>query len=104
MNESVPRFEHEPHRVRWSRIAPFGQLACQVLVAGALLRHVLAPVALAPVQRVLIALAMIAAIAVTAKTLHAPLVAVTGILVALALLAASLTALENLPGHHAIAP
>lgn len=30
-------------QARWTRMAPFGQLACQVLVVGALLRHARAP-------------------------------------------------------------
>ena len=62
-------------QVRWSRIAPFGQLACQVVVAGALIRHALAPVALSRLRRGLVVLALLAAVVLTARSLHASLAA-----------------------------
>jgi hypothetical protein len=49
-------------QVRWSRMAPFGQLGCQVLVVVALVR---APAELAQRRRIVIGLALAAAVAET---------------------------------------
>jgi hypothetical protein len=47
-------------QVRWSRIGPFGELACKVLVAVALVRQAVRPKAMSPRTRVLVVLAMLA--------------------------------------------
>jgi len=46
-------------QVRWSRIGPFGELACQVLIAVAIVRQALTPRALSLRARVLVGLALL---------------------------------------------
>jgi hypothetical protein len=87
-------------QVRWSRIAPFGQLACQVLVAVALVRRP----ALARGRHAFIAGAVLLAVLETAHSLHFPVsawlvaaVAVLGVLlVPVALARHALTAVAVL--------
>jgi hypothetical protein len=55
-------------QARWTRIAPFGQLACQVLVVGALLRYASAP-ALSLARRTWLAFAAVLAVYGTARVL-----------------------------------
>jgi len=55
-------------QVRWSRIAPFGQLACQILVVTALVRAATAELTRA--RGTLIALATIVAVLETFRVLH----------------------------------
>ncbi len=53
-------------QVRWSRIAPFGQLACQVLMIAGLAQHVRAPRDLSTRARVLVGLGLVAPLYITA--------------------------------------
>ncbi|MBA3457912.1 MAG: hypothetical protein H0T42_32820 [Deltaproteobacteria bacterium] len=46
-------------QVRWSRIAPFGQLACQVLIACALVRQAMTPRTLTIRTRIIVGLALL---------------------------------------------
>ena len=62
-------------QVRWTRIAPFGQLAAQVVVVAALVRHAVDPKSLSSLRRVLIGLAIVVAVVETCHFVHAPLVA-----------------------------
>ena len=61
-------------QVRWSRIAPFGQLACQVIVVAALLGAAAAQATGAPglsaVRRLAIAAATVLAVLATCRFLH----------------------------------
>ena len=62
-------------QVRWTRIAPFGQLAAQVVVVAALVRHAVDPQATSPLRRAFIGLAIVVAVVETCHFVHAPLVA-----------------------------
>ncbi|HEV7554899.1 MAG TPA: DUF6798 domain-containing protein [Kofleriaceae bacterium] len=59
-------------QVRWTRIAPFGQLAAQVIVVAALVRHAVDPKLLSPLRRALIGLAIVIAVVETCHFVHAP--------------------------------
>ncbi len=76
-------------QVRWSRIGPFGELACKVLIAAALVRHATAPRALSMRARVLVALGLLAPMIETGRHLVAlvpwPAIAVGSVLVLLVL-------------------
>lgn len=67
----VPAFEWLTQAF-WPRIAPFGQLGCQVLIAAALVRQGSAP-ALSVARRAWIAGAIALALALNGKFLHTPL-------------------------------
>ena len=53
-------------QVRWSRIAPFGQFACQVLMFAGLAQLVRAPRALSTRTRILVGIALVAPIYIPA--------------------------------------
>jgi hypothetical protein len=67
----VPAFEWLTQAF-WPRIAPFGQLACQVLIAAALVRQGSAP-APSVARRAWMAVAIALALALNGKFLHTPL-------------------------------
>lgn len=75
----VPAFEWLTQAF-WPRIAPFGQLACQVLIAAALVRQGAAP-AVSVARRAWIAGAIAVALALNGKFLHTP-VPVTALAIA----------------------
>ncbi|HEY5952659.1 MAG TPA: DUF6798 domain-containing protein [Kofleriaceae bacterium] len=57
-------------QVRWSRIGPFGQLACAALMASALVQQVVAPRPLTFVARVLVIIAFCVPLYYTGRYLH----------------------------------
>ncbi|HEY0483457.1 MAG TPA: DUF6798 domain-containing protein [Kofleriaceae bacterium] len=75
-------------QVRWSRIAPFGQLACQVLVVAALIHQAGAP-ARSIARRAWLAAAIALALVLNARALHTPwpatVIAIAGAAAVLAL-------------------
>jgi hypothetical protein len=60
-------------QVRWSRIAPFGQLACHVVVLAGVLRYATAAPAVSLARRGAVAAAIALAILMTCRFLHAEL-------------------------------
>jgi len=69
----IPAFEPLT-QVRWSRIAPFGQLACQVLIVVALIGQASAP-ARSIARRAWAGGAIALALVVNARSLHTPIAA-----------------------------
>lgn len=57
-------------QVRWSRIGPFGQLACQSIIAAALVRQAVAPNPLSVLQRISIGLGLLVPLYQTGGRLH----------------------------------
>jgi hypothetical protein len=57
-------------QVRWSRVAPFGQLACATLIAAGLVRQVVSPQPLSPVARIAIGIALLVPLYYTRRYLH----------------------------------
>jgi hypothetical protein len=57
-------------QVRWSRIGPFGQLACQAIIAAALVRQAVAPRPLSIMRRTAIGLGLLVPLYQTGAHLH----------------------------------
>ncbi len=57
-------------QMRWSRIAPFGILACQAIIASALVRHAVEPRPLSTWKRAVIAVVLLVPVAATLHHLH----------------------------------